>query len=64
MDRTMHQHEKINYVEFPANDFGLTKSFYKSVFNWAFIDYGPDYVAFSGAGLDGGFFRSKLSANS
>jgi predicted enzyme related to lactoylglutathione lyase len=24
-------------------------------FNWSFTDYGPDYVAFSEAGIDGGF---------
>lgn len=25
-----------------------------------FVDYGPDYTAFSGQGLDGGFFRADL----
>jgi hypothetical protein len=28
------------------------------VFGWAFEDYGPEYSAFSGEGLDGGFFQS------
>ena len=59
----MTQHEKINYVEFTASDFDATKTFYKTVFDWSFTDYGPDYVAFSGAGLDGGFYRSELSAS-
>lgn len=59
----MNQHEKINYVEFPANDFDATKTFFKAVFDWSFTDYGPDYIAFSGAGLDGGFYRSELSVS-
>jgi len=54
----MNQHEKINYIEFPAKDIALTKSFFSSVFSWVFEDYGPDYVAFSNAGIDGGFFTS------
>lgn len=54
----MNKHEKINYVEFPAKDIEATKSFFEKVFNWSFVDYGPDYSAFSDQGLDGGFFRS------
>jgi hypothetical protein len=49
---------KINYVEFPANDLAATKTFFSDAFGWQFIDYGPDYIAFSDLGLDGGFFRS------
>lgn len=59
----MTQHEKINYVEFPASDFDATKIFFESVFDWSFTDYGADYIAFSGAGLDGGFYQSELSAS-
>lgn len=55
----MHQHEKINYVEFPASDIEGTKQFFSDVFGWSFEDYGPDYTAFSNEGLDGGFFRSE-----
>ena len=58
----MNQHEKINYVEYPASDIEATKAFFTKVFNWAFVDYGPDYTAFSNAGIDGGFFRADLSA--
>ena len=54
----MRNYPKINYVEFQASDFDATKAFFKSVFGWSFTDYGPDYVAISDAGLDGGFFRS------
>ena len=54
----MNNHEKINYVEFPAKNIETTKSFFSKVFGWEFVDYGPDYTAFSNAGIDGGFFKS------
>ena len=56
----MHQHEKLNYVEFPARDLPGTQAFFGRAFNWTFEDLGPDYCAFSGQGLDGGFYRSEL----
>jgi predicted enzyme related to lactoylglutathione lyase len=56
------QHEKINYVEYPSRDLQATKSFFEQAFGWEFVDYGPDY-AFSGEGLDGGFFRSELASH-
>ena len=59
----MTKHEKINYVEFPATDIEAAKLFFNSVFGWEFIDYGPEYTAFSNQGLDGGFFKSNLSAS-
>ena len=54
----MNEHEKINYVEFPAKDIPATKTFFTAVFGWSFVDYGTDYTAFSDEGLDGGFFQS------
>ena len=59
----MNQHEKINYVELPAKDLEKTKIFFSEVFDWSFVDYGPDYTAFSNAGLEGGFFKSDLSVS-
>lgn len=59
----MRHHEKINYVEYPSRDLRETKRFFSQAFGWAFVDYGPDYIAFSGQGLDGGFFRSDLVAS-
>jgi predicted enzyme related to lactoylglutathione lyase len=59
----MNQHEKINYVELPANDLAATKAFFQSVFGWSFVDYGPEYTAFSDQGLDGGFFQSDLASS-
>lgn len=59
----MNQHEKINYVEFPARDIDGTKSFFEAAFGWVFVDYGPEYTAFSNQGLDGGFYKSELHAS-
>lgn len=59
----MNEHEKINYVEFPAQNIEATKTFFTKVFGWSFTDYGPEYSAFSDEGLDGGFFKSNLSAS-
>jgi uncharacterized protein len=59
----MLEHEKINYVEFPARNLKATKAFFEAAFGWSFVDYGPDYVAFSDQGLDGGFFKSDLAAS-
>lgn len=59
----MHEHEKISYVEFPASNLDATKSFFSKTFGWSFEDYGPEYTAFSNAGLEGGFFRSERKAD-
>ncbi len=59
----MNEHEKINYVELPAKDLQATKTFFTKVFDWSFTDYGPEYIAFSKEGLDGGFYKSDLSSS-
>jgi len=59
----MTEHEKINYVEFPAKDIEATKAFFTQVFGWSFVDYGPEYTAFSGEGIDAGFFKSDLTVS-
>lgn len=58
----MPDHKKINYVEFPSKDLAATKAFFEMAFGWSFTDYGPDYAAFSNAGLEGGFYKSSLAA--
>jgi predicted enzyme related to lactoylglutathione lyase len=58
----MNEHEKINYVEFPARSIEETKAFFAKAFGWSFEDYGPDYAAFSNQGLDGGFFRAEMKS--
>ncbi|MFQ5642437.1 MAG: VOC family protein [Thiogranum sp.] len=59
----MSEHEKIDYVEFPAKDIEATKAFFTAAFGWSFVDHGPDYTTFSNAGMNGGFFRSDLTAS-
>ena len=59
----MKEHEKINYVEFPAKNIKAAKEFFTIVFGWSFVDYGPEYTAFSNEGIDGGFFQSNLSVS-
>lgn len=60
----MPAHEKLNYVEYPARDLAATQAFFQAAFGWTFAQYGPDYAAFSGQGLDGGFYRAGLAATS
>lgn len=59
-------HEKIDYVEFPASDMDKIQQFFREAFGWNFADYGEQYSAFfrAEAGLDGGFFKSDLTASS
>lgn len=58
----MNVHEKLNYVEYPSKNMAATKQFFEAAFGWSFVDYGPDYAAFSNQGLDGGFFKSTLAS--
>jgi len=53
-------HESINYLEFPAKDLYATKTFFNAVFEWKFVDYGAEYVAFSDKTIEGGFYKSDL----
>lgn len=50
---------RIDYIEFKANDLEKIKSFYASCFGWSFTDYGPDYTSFSDGQLNGGFERTS-----
>lgn len=45
----------INYIELPLQDNAATKQFYNQVFGWEFTDWGPNYISFSGANINGGF---------
>lgn len=58
----MSDHEKINYVEFPSRNLSATKVFFQQAFGWAFVDYGPEYTAFSNQGLDGGFYQADMQS--
>lgn len=54
------QNNHINYIEFRASNIRATKEFYHNCFDWQFTDYGDEYVAFSAAGLEGGFELSEI----
>ena len=60
----MPQDMKMDYIEFPADDFDAVQSFYSKTFGWEFQDYGPEYRAFSDGKMDGGFYRSNNQSRS
>lgn len=47
--------KQIDYIELPLGNPAATKAFYAKAFGWEFTDWGPDYLSFAGAGIDGGF---------
>jgi predicted enzyme related to lactoylglutathione lyase len=47
--------EKIGYIELPSENVATLKTFYGQLFGWTFHDFGDDYAAVDGAGLEGGF---------
>ena len=49
------KNNSINYIELPLVKVAETKQFYAEVFEWEFTDWGPKYISFSGANIDGGF---------
>jgi len=55
-------HHKIDYVEFASATPQKSCDFFAAVFGWTFESFGPDYVAFHGAGLEGGFYRADLQS--
>ena len=50
----VHQNHHIDFVEIPTTDMAKSQAFYREVFGWSFVDYGPDYADIKGAGLSGG----------
>lgn len=46
--------DKIDYVEFPSTNRGLTSAFFRAAFGWGIVGYGPDYDGLDNAGIDGG----------
>lgn len=53
------KHEQVQYIEFLSKDVRKAKEFYTKSFGWKFTDYGPDYTAFEGDYVDGGFTTGK-----
>ncbi|MAG57669.1 MAG: glyoxalase [Planctomycetes bacterium] len=39
-----HQHNTIDYIEFPVRDLAEARRFYERAFGWTFNEYGPDYA--------------------
>lgn len=60
----MADHEKIDYLEYPARDLAATKTFFSNTFGWQFEDYGPNYTAFDNQGVMGGFYKADLFSRS
>ncbi len=58
----MSKHEKIDYIELPANDIAANKDFFSKAFGWEFEDFGDDYTAFANQGVDGGFYKADLKS--
>ena len=54
-------HHKIDYVEFASADMAATRAFFSAAFGWQFEEYGS-YLAFHGAGLDGGIYPADLAS--
>jgi hypothetical protein len=50
---------RIDYIELPTVDLVEAKRFYGEVFDWKFVDYGPDYASFNDGRLDGGFRKES-----
>ena len=55
----MSQDQKIDYVEFPGDDFDALEAFYSAAFGWRFTDFGSEYRAFIDGSIDGGFYKSS-----
>ena len=56
------KNNSINYIELPLVKKGgrlsimpKQKNSMNEVFKWEFTDWGPNYISFSGANIDGGF---------
>lgn len=54
-----YKHHQVQYIEFLSEDINRAKEFYTNSFGWKFVDYGPDYTAFGGDYVDGGFMKGK-----
>jgi predicted enzyme related to lactoylglutathione lyase len=58
------KHEQVQYVEFLSMDLNRITSFYSNAFKWKFTNYGPDYTAFEGEHVDGGFTTGQPTRGS
>lgn len=49
----------INYIELDSSDIAASQAFFEKAFGWSFTSYGPGYVAFDNAGVDGGISQAE-----
>ena len=54
----------IDYVEFASADPRAMCDFLDATFGWSFECFGSAYVAFHGAGLEGGIYRADMASRS
>ncbi len=54
----------IDYVELASLDPQAKCSFFEAMLDWSFEWFGPDYVAFHGAGLEGSIYRGEMASRS
>jgi uncharacterized protein len=52
----------INYIEFASANIVASRTFFEKAFGWSFTDYGPSYVGFNEAGIDGGIAEAEAPA--
>ncbi|NNC72514.1 MAG: VOC family protein [Sphingomonadaceae bacterium] len=48
-----------NYLELSVPDIDASKAFYAKAFDFAFVNYGPEYQGVSGDHIEIGLFRSN-----
>ena len=58
------RHHRIDYVKFTLADPQAMGVFFKATLGWSFEWFGPGYVAFHGAGLEGGIYRADMANRS
>ncbi|MDW7695223.1 VOC family protein [Flammeovirgaceae bacterium SG7u.111] len=57
----MSKHHLIDYLEIPVTDIAASKTFYGSLFNWKFTDYGSEYTSFADGKTEGGFAKVETA---
>ena len=58
------RHHMIDFVKFPSADPQVMCVFFVATLGWSFEWFGPGYVAFHGAGLEGGIYRADMANRS
>ena len=58
------KHGQVQYIEFLSKDLKQAKQFYTESLGWTFTDYGPEYTAFEGDYVDGGFTTGQPAKGS